>query len=74
MSAPNKSYDPVEVADLSPEAIETAVALALEAIAAASDLDSLKEARLAHSGVDGCSIAAQVVGHEWEVRGGGGMT
>ena len=50
MSAPNKSYDPVEVADLSPEAIETAVALALEAIAAASDLDSLKEARLAHSG------------------------
>jgi phenylalanyl-tRNA synthetase alpha chain len=50
MSAPNKSYDPVEVADLSPEAIDAAVATALAAIAAASDLDSLKEARLAHSG------------------------
>jgi phenylalanyl-tRNA synthetase alpha chain len=50
MSAPNKSYDPVEVADLSPEAIELAVASALAAIATASDLDSLKEARLAHSG------------------------
>jgi len=50
MSAPNKSYDPVEVADLSPEAIEAAVASALAAIAAANDLDSLKEARLTHSG------------------------
>ncbi len=50
MSAPNKSYDPVEVADLSPEAIDAAVATALAAIAAASDLDSLKEARLAHGG------------------------
>ena len=50
MSAPNKSYDPVEVADLSPEAIDAAVASALAAIAEASDLDSLKEARLAHSG------------------------
>jgi len=50
MSAPNKSYDPVEVADLSPEAIEAAVASALAAIAVANDLDSLKEARLAHSG------------------------
>jgi len=50
MSAPNKSYDPVEVADLSPEAIDAAVASALAAIAAANDLDSLKEARLAHSG------------------------
>jgi phenylalanyl-tRNA synthetase alpha chain len=50
MSAPNKSYDPVEVADLSPEAIEAAVASALAAMAAANDLDSLKEARLAHSG------------------------
>ncbi len=50
MSAPNKSYDPVEVADLSPEAIDAAVATALAAIAAASELDSLKEARLAHGG------------------------
>jgi phenylalanyl-tRNA synthetase alpha chain len=50
MSAPNKSYDPVEVADLSPEAIEACVAAALAAIAEASDLDALKAARLAHSG------------------------
>jgi phenylalanyl-tRNA synthetase alpha chain len=50
MSAPNKSYDPVEVADLSPESIDAAVASALAAIAQASDLESLKEARLAHSG------------------------
>ena len=50
MSAPNKSYDPVEVADLSPEAIEACVASALAAIAEAADLDALKAARLAHSG------------------------
>jgi phenylalanyl-tRNA synthetase alpha chain len=50
MSAPNKSYDPVEVADLSPEAIQACVASALTAIAEAADLDALKAARLAHSG------------------------
>ncbi|MEI8056032.1 MAG: phenylalanine--tRNA ligase subunit alpha [Actinomycetes bacterium] len=50
MSAPNKSFDPVEVADLRPEAIDAAVADALVAIASASDLDELKLARLAHSG------------------------
>jgi len=50
MSAPNKSFDPVEVAILKPEAVEAAVADALAAIAAAGDLDALKEARLAHAG------------------------
>ncbi len=50
MSAPNKSFDPVEVAALSQESVDAAVADALAAIAAASDLDALKEARLAHAG------------------------
>lgn len=50
MSAPNKSFDPVEVAILRPEAVESAVAAALAAIAAASDLDELKSVRLAHDG------------------------
>src|SRR5690242_2413435 len=50
MSAPNKSYDPVEVADLSAESVDAAVAAALAAVAAASDLDELKAVRLAHAG------------------------
>jgi phenylalanyl-tRNA synthetase alpha chain len=50
MSAPNKSFDPVEVAALAPEAVDAAVAEALAAVAAASDLDALKEARLGHAG------------------------
>jgi phenylalanyl-tRNA synthetase alpha chain len=50
MSAPNKSFDPVEVAVLRPEAVEAAVGEALDAIAAAADLDALKEVRLAHAG------------------------
>jgi phenylalanyl-tRNA synthetase alpha chain len=50
MSAPNKSFDPVEVAVLSQENVDAAVADALAAIDAASDLDALKEARLAHAG------------------------
>jgi len=50
MSAPNKSFDPVEVAALSQDNVDAAVAEALAAIAAASDLDALKEARLAHAG------------------------
>ncbi len=50
MSAPNKSFDPVEVAVLRPEAVDSAVADALAAIAEAADLDALKEARLAHAG------------------------
>jgi phenylalanyl-tRNA synthetase alpha chain len=50
MSAPNKSYDPVEVSALEPAAIEAAVDEALRAFAAADSLASLKTARLAHQG------------------------
>jgi phenylalanyl-tRNA synthetase alpha chain len=50
MSAPNKNYDPVEVTVLSPGEIERALSGALAAIAAATDLDELKAARLAHAG------------------------
>jgi phenylalanyl-tRNA synthetase alpha chain len=50
MSAPNKSYDPVEVAVLSPDEVQRAQAEALAAIAAAADLDQLKAARIAHAG------------------------
>ncbi len=50
MSAPNKTYDPVEVAMLSPDEIQRMQAEALAAIAAAADLDQFKAARLAHAG------------------------
>ncbi|GLW66983.1 phenylalanine--tRNA ligase alpha subunit [Actinomadura rubrobrunea] len=50
MSAPNKSYDPVEVSALAPEEVERARDEALAAIAAAADLDELKQVRLAHAG------------------------
>jgi phenylalanyl-tRNA synthetase alpha chain len=50
MSAPNKQYDPVEVAALSPEEISAALADALAAIAGAQTLDELKAVRLAHAG------------------------
>ncbi|SFD38915.1 phenylalanine--tRNA ligase subunit alpha [Streptomyces aidingensis] len=50
MSAPNKSYDPVEVEALKPEAIDRAREEALAAIAAAGDLPALREARIAHAG------------------------
>jgi len=50
MSAPNKNYDPVAVTALSAEAVDDAIAAALDAIAAATTLDELKEARLAHVG------------------------
>ncbi|MGL4174747.1 MAG: phenylalanine--tRNA ligase subunit alpha [Dermatophilaceae bacterium] len=50
MSAPNTSYDPVEVAALAPDAVAAAVDAALAAAAAATDLDALKIARTAHQG------------------------
>jgi phenylalanyl-tRNA synthetase alpha chain len=50
MSAPNKSYDPVEVAVLSPDEIQRMLDDALATIAAAGTLDELKAARLAHAG------------------------
>ncbi|MCF6523182.1 phenylalanine--tRNA ligase subunit alpha [Streptomyces sp. JJ36] len=50
MSAPNKSYDPVEVEALKPEEIDRARDEALAAIAAAADLDALREVKAAHAG------------------------
>ncbi|MER5441275.1 phenylalanine--tRNA ligase subunit alpha [Streptomyces sp. NPDC002790] len=50
MSAPNKSYDPVEVEALKPEEIERVQAEALAAFAAADSLDALAEAKTAHAG------------------------
>jgi phenylalanyl-tRNA synthetase alpha chain len=49
MSAPNKSFDPVEVEVLKPEAVERALNEALAAIAKAGDLDALHEAEIAHA-------------------------
>ncbi|MEU8547431.1 phenylalanine--tRNA ligase subunit alpha [Streptomyces roseoverticillatus] len=50
MSAPNKSYDPVEVEALKPEEIERMRDEALAAVAAAADLDALREVKAAHAG------------------------
>jgi len=50
MSAPNKSYDPVEVSSLQPDELDQARDEALAAIAAADGLEALKETRLAHTG------------------------
>lgn len=50
MSAPNSSFDPVEVSALSAEQVDAAVADALAAISSAGDLEELKAVRLAHAG------------------------
>ena len=50
MSGPNTSYDPVEVTPLHPDSVAQMRDEALAAIAAAGDLDELKQVRLAHSG------------------------
>ncbi|WP_049577270.1 phenylalanine--tRNA ligase subunit alpha [Streptomyces sp. SBT349] len=50
MSAPNKSYDPVEVEALKPDEIDRVRDEALAAFAAATDLDALREAKVAHVG------------------------
>jgi phenylalanyl-tRNA synthetase alpha chain len=50
MSAPNKSYDPVQVTPLNADEVERARDDALAAIAAATDLDSLKQVRIEHAG------------------------
>lgn len=50
MSGPNTDFDPVEVTDVKPEAVDAAREAALVAIAAAADLDQLKQVRLAHAG------------------------
>ncbi|NYI04029.1 phenylalanine--tRNA ligase subunit alpha [Allostreptomyces psammosilenae] len=50
MSAPNNAYDPVEVEALKPESVARMREEALAAIAAAADLEQLREARTAHAG------------------------
>ena len=50
MSAPNKSFDPKQVSALSPESVGEMVVEAIAAFASASDLESLKVARLTHFG------------------------
>src|SRR3954465_2329301 len=50
MSGPNTDFDPVEVAALKPEEVEAARDAALAAIAAAADLDALKQVRIEHTG------------------------
>ncbi|MFJ6750988.1 MULTISPECIES: phenylalanine--tRNA ligase subunit alpha [unclassified Streptomyces] len=50
MSAPNKSYDPVEVEALKPEEIARRLDEALAAVAAAADLEALREVKVAHTG------------------------
>jgi phenylalanyl-tRNA synthetase alpha chain len=50
MSAPNKSYDPVQVTPLNADEVEHARDVALAAIAGVADLESLKSVRLEHAG------------------------
>ncbi|MES4903850.1 MULTISPECIES: phenylalanine--tRNA ligase subunit alpha [unclassified Streptomyces] len=50
MSAPNKSYDPVEVEALKPEEVARMRDEALAAVAAAADLEALREVKVAHTG------------------------
>jgi phenylalanyl-tRNA synthetase alpha chain len=50
MSAPNKSYDPVEVTPLSAGELDRMLSEARAAIGQARDLDELKAARLAYAG------------------------
>ena len=50
MSAPNSPFDPVEVAALQPAEVNRARDEAVAAISAASTLEELKQARLAHAG------------------------
>ncbi|MFD8326588.1 phenylalanine--tRNA ligase subunit alpha [Streptomyces lydicus] len=50
MSAPNKSYDPVEVEALKPEEIAARLDEALAAVAAADSLEALREVKAAHAG------------------------
>jgi len=50
MSAPNKSYDPVQVTPLNADEVERAREEALRAIAAAVHLGALKAVRLEHAG------------------------
>jgi phenylalanyl-tRNA synthetase alpha chain len=50
MSAPNQPFDPVEVTPLHADQVAAMRDRAVEAVRAATSLDELKEARLAHAG------------------------
>ena len=50
MSGPNTDYDPVEVTPLKADEVEAMREAALAAVAAAADLDQLKQVRLEHTG------------------------
>jgi phenylalanyl-tRNA synthetase alpha chain len=50
MSAPNNTYDPVEVSMLHPDEVSRMRDDALAAIAAAASLDALKDVKIAHAG------------------------
>ncbi|HEY0869859.1 MAG TPA: phenylalanine--tRNA ligase subunit alpha [Acidothermaceae bacterium] len=50
MSAPNSNYDPVEVSPLHADEVERLRHEALAAIGAATDLDELRQLRVAHAG------------------------
>src|SRR5689334_14178470 len=50
MSGPNTDYDPVEVTPLKAEQVEAMREAALAAIAAAADLEALKQVRIDHTG------------------------
>ena len=50
MSGPNTDYDPVEVTPLKADQVEAMREAALAAIAAAADLEALKQVRLDHAG------------------------
>jgi phenylalanyl-tRNA synthetase alpha chain len=63
MSAPNKSYDPVEVEALKPEKIERMRDEAIAAFAAAADLEALAHAKTAHtSGTSPLALANREIG------------
>lgn len=63
MSAPNKSYDPVEVEALKPEQIERMRDEALAAFASAGDLEALAHAKTAHtSGTSPLALANREIG------------
>src|SRR3954470_16988130 len=50
MSGPNSSYDPVEVTPLRADQVEEMREQAFAAIAAAGDLEALKQVRIDHTG------------------------
>jgi phenylalanyl-tRNA synthetase alpha chain len=50
MSGPNTEYDPVAVTPLKADAVEAMQAAALEAVEAATDLESLRRVRTEHAG------------------------